>query len=66
MKQIPKNIQQIVAYFSIALYVVISGYAIYQMLTFQNQGDRFTACDGAAHEHIYHGQEFPDECLKSE
>ena len=63
VKQIPKNIQVVVSYFAIVLYVVISGYAIYQMLTFQSQGDRYTACDGALHEHIYHSQKLPEECF---
>lgn len=46
--------------------VVISGvllaFIVYNLVRFSSIGPRYTACDGAQHELIYHGVELPEEC----
>lgn len=40
------------------------GVIFYNTTEFVSTGERFTACDGALHEHVYHGQPMTKECIK--
>lgn len=35
---------------------------IVDLYAFKNTGDRYTACDGNVHEHVYHDVDLLDKC----